>query len=59
MFRQKPGEITKGANRHLGIAEGQHRAGSRIQHPRRHDNAGAALALDKNNISPAAPLTVE
>jgi hypothetical protein len=59
MFKQESAEITKGGDRDLGLAKGQCCAGGGIQHPRRHDDAGALLALDEDYIGPASPLGIK
>ena len=60
MLQQKPAEITKSGDRDLGLTDGQRRARSGIQHPRRDDYyAGAMLALNEDDISPTAPLRIE
>jgi hypothetical protein len=59
MFQQKPVEITKSGDRDLGLTDGQRRARSGIQHPRRDDYAGAMLALNEDDISPTALLRIE
>jgi hypothetical protein len=59
MFQQKPAEITESGDRDLGLTDGQCRARGGIQHPRRDDYAGAMLALNEDDISPAAPLRIE
>lgn len=59
MFRQEAAEITKSGDGNLGIAESERRARGGVEHPRRDDNAGALLALDKDNVSPAAPLRIK
>src|SRR5215471_17829213 len=60
MFQQKPAEITKSGDRDLGLTDGQRRARSGIQHPRRDDYyAGAMLALNEDDISPTALLRIE
>ena len=59
MFKQESAEITKGGDRDLGLAKGQCCAGGGIQHPRRHDDAGALLALDEDYIGPTSPLGIK
>ena len=59
MFQQEPVEITKSGDADLGSAEGQRRARRGIEHPRRHDDSCAVLALYEDDISPTPPLGVK
>jgi hypothetical protein len=59
MLQQETAEITKSGDRDLRRARGERRAHGGVEHPRRYDNADALLALNEDDISPAAPLGIK